>query len=92
MGDKLARSQTASAAARAGALAVQAYLRPTSEADQAAAFRAKAISLAEFLEKTFPNDPPTDAVRLLHGDLHSGGQYLADPVLTVAHHHDQPTR
>jgi hypothetical protein len=70
LGESVARAGTpVGPAARAGALAVQAYLQPQADAETANAQTAKALVLADYLEKTFPNDPPTDVVRVMHADL-----------------------
>ncbi len=60
LGEQVARSEKAtSPCARAGALAVQAYLQLPTDADNAN--RDKALSLATFLEKTYPDAPSTDS-------------------------------
>jgi hypothetical protein len=69
LGEQVARTTKSSGpAARAGALAVQAYLQLPADGDAANASREKAYSLATLLEERFPDDPSTDSIRMLHGD------------------------
>lgn len=88
LGEHLAKtSRNPSAAARAGVIAVQGYLgsappvaegmdndtrQAVIEADQK-----RAIALASDLEKTFPGEPATDAVRSMLGNLlYRSGKHL----------------
>ncbi|MFO0935794.1 MAG: hypothetical protein U0798_04655 [Gemmataceae bacterium] len=89
IGENLARTaRSPSSAARAGVIALQAYLTPPppaamgmAENDQRQALidanREKALALATYLEKTYPTEPATDAVRNMLGSLlYRSGQYL----------------
>jgi TolA-binding protein len=73
LGEALARTgKPANIAVRGGVLAVQAYLAAmnTASEDDKLADRERALSLAQYLDKVYPNDPFTDAVRFRLGLLH----------------------
>jgi hypothetical protein len=78
LGEHVARTARYSGpGARAGAMAVSAYLNsaPKSDAatdpdlDTSKLDRERAMQLATFLESKYPTDPPTDATRVMLGDL-----------------------
>jgi hypothetical protein len=72
LGEHLARTARAGAAARAGMYALQAYLTSAGKADAAdtASRRAdldRALAVGYYLDKQYPNDANTDGARILLG-------------------------
>jgi hypothetical protein len=75
--EHLARTaRSASAAARAGGLALDSYSRAVTPNEEARAIdRERRVSLAKYLEKAAPAEPETDAARMrLGGDLYGLGR------------------
>lgn len=75
LGDRMAHTARATGpAAKAGLYAIQGYLSssaslPPDDNAGRAADRARALALAAYLDKTFPNDPSTDNARIVLGQL-----------------------
>jgi hypothetical protein len=75
LGEHLAHTSRASGpAARAGLYAMQAYLQAATKLDVAdrdgrKADRERAIQMAHYLDKQYPDDPNTNAARIQLGDL-----------------------
>jgi hypothetical protein len=75
LAESLARSARGSTAAKAGLIAVEGYLAARAKLDEAdedarAADRERAVSLATYLDRTFPADPAADGVRFRLGRLY----------------------
>jgi len=84
-----ATARQPSAAAKGGLLAVQGYLAameklPADAEDAKLSDRTRAVALATFLDKTYPTDPTTDAVRFRRGgegascDVRELAQHVVD--------------